>query len=242
MLVQTSPSLTFCNSIKKCFSKYCTFSGRARRSEFWFFACFFAIIIGIPFIIIFSEEINMINESFENQKIISKCKEDKKYDDSQDYSDCYNMEVHSSYSPIFYMSIIFIIFGEIILFIPMVSVSVRRLHDIGKSGTFLILYLIPLGNIILLILFVQDSQQTDNQYGPSPKYTLVQNNAPLVNNSQIIPLSGIQYPNMPFIQGYPQVYQYPINPQCPVNPQYPQPIQGPQIPVQQNIYTELQEV
>ena len=124
----------------------------------------------------------------------------------------------------------------------MVSVSVRRLHDIGKSGTFLILYLIPLGNIILLILFVQDSQQTDNQYGPSPKYTLVQNNAPLVNNSQIIPLRGIQYPNMPFIQGYPQVYQYPINPQCPVNPQYPQPIQGPQIPVQQNIYTELQEV
>ena len=241
MLVQTSPSLTFCDSIKKCFSKYCTFSGRSRRSEFWFFACFSAIIIGIPFIIIFSEEINMINESFENQKIISKCKEDKKYDDSQDYSDCYNMEVHYSYSPIFYMSIIFIIFGEVILFIPMVSVSVRRLHDIGKSGTFLILYLIPLGNIILLILFVQDSQQTDNQYGPSPKYTLVQNNAPLVNNSQIIPLSGIQYPNMPFIQGYPQVYQYPINPQCPVNPQHPQPIQGPQVPVQQNIYTELQE-
>lgn len=32
--------MTFQHSIKTCFSKYVTFSGRAARSEFWWFALF----------------------------------------------------------------------------------------------------------------------------------------------------------------------------------------------------------
>jgi uncharacterized membrane protein YhaH (DUF805 family) len=38
----------FGEAIKTCFSKYATFSGRARRSEFWWFYLFIAIISGIP--------------------------------------------------------------------------------------------------------------------------------------------------------------------------------------------------
>ncbi|GAB5448641.1 DUF805 domain-containing protein [Gymnodinialimonas sp.] len=36
--------MTFGDSISTCFSKYATFSGRARRSEFWWFALFLAIV------------------------------------------------------------------------------------------------------------------------------------------------------------------------------------------------------
>jgi uncharacterized membrane protein YhaH (DUF805 family) len=47
---------------------------------------------------------------------------------------------------------------------------VRRLHDIGKSGSWIFIGLIPLiGGIWLLVLMATDSQPGDNQYGPNPK-------------------------------------------------------------------------
>ncbi len=56
------------------------------------------------------------------------------------------------------------------VFIPGLAVSVRRLHDIGKSGWMILIVLIPLiGPIWLLVLMVQDSQPGENQYGPNPK-------------------------------------------------------------------------
>ncbi len=58
------------------------------------------------------------------------------------------------------------------LLIPSIAVSVRRLHDIGKSGWFILIALIPaIGAIILLIFMVTDSNPGDNQYGPNPKQT-----------------------------------------------------------------------
>lgn len=59
---------------------------------------------------------------------------------------------------------------ELAAMIPSLAVSVRRLHDIGKSGWWLLIGLIPLvGAIILLIDHATDSQPGDNQYGPNPK-------------------------------------------------------------------------
>lgn len=56
------------------------------------------------------------------------------------------------------------------VFIPSLAVGVRRLHDTGKSGWFLLIGLIPLvGGIILFVFTVQDSAAGDNQYGPNPK-------------------------------------------------------------------------
>ena len=56
------------------------------------------------------------------------------------------------------------------VFIPSLAVSVRRLHDIGRSGWWLLLSLIPLvGAIILIIWHCTDSQPGANQYGPNPK-------------------------------------------------------------------------
>ena len=56
------------------------------------------------------------------------------------------------------------------IIVPSNPVGVRRLHDIGKSGWWLLIGLIPLvGAIVLLVFAVFDSQPGDNQYGPNPK-------------------------------------------------------------------------
>ena len=54
--------------------------------------------------------------------------------------------------------------------VPGVAVAVRRLHDTGHSGWWLLMSLVPLvGAIVLLIFMVQDSAPGQNQYGPNPK-------------------------------------------------------------------------
>ena len=56
------------------------------------------------------------------------------------------------------------------VFIPGLAVSVRRLHDIGKSGWFILISLIPfIGPIWLLVLMCTDSEPGENDYGPNPK-------------------------------------------------------------------------
>lgn len=54
--------------------------------------------------------------------------------------------------------------------VPSLAVSVRRLHDIGKSGWMLLIGLIPLlGALYLLFLYVQPGAAGPNRYGPDPK-------------------------------------------------------------------------
>lgn len=56
------------------------------------------------------------------------------------------------------------------LLVPGIAVAARRLHDIGKSGYFLFISLIPLvGGLYLLYLMVQDSTVGSNEYGEDPK-------------------------------------------------------------------------
>lgn len=121
------PQLSFTDAVKIYFNKYATFSGRARRSEYWWaylFVCVASIIIA------------RIDTGVGAGGILSW---------------------------IFSVAII----------IPSLAVGVRRLHDIGRSGWWLLLNLIPVvGTIILIIWFCKDSAPDGNQYGPSPKYVL----------------------------------------------------------------------
>lgn len=58
----------------------------------------------------------------------------------------------------------------LIMLVPNLSVSVRRLHDIGKSGWWLFIGLIPLiGSLLLLVWSFMDSEPDENQYGENPK-------------------------------------------------------------------------
>ena len=54
--------------------------------------------------------------------------------------------------------------------IPALGVYVRRLHDVGKSGWFMLISLVPIiGGIWLLVLLCTDGDSSENAYGPSPK-------------------------------------------------------------------------
>lgn len=62
-----------------------------------------------------------------------------------------------------------LIYGLAVL-IPGLAVGVRRLHDTGRSGWWLLIGLIPfVGAIILIVLLAIEGQPGDNQYGPDPK-------------------------------------------------------------------------
>ena len=59
---------------------------------------------------------------------------------------------------------------SIAVLIPGIAVSVRRLHDVGKSGWMLFIVLIPLiGAIWLIVLEATEGDPGDNEYGANPK-------------------------------------------------------------------------
>lgn len=115
--------MNFVDAVKTCFTKYVDFSGRARRSEYWFF-CLFNFICSLVF--------EGIAKATGINAITWIC--------------------------------------TLGLLLPGLAVAVRRLHDIGKSGFYYFMILIPIaGPIILLVKFCQDSDPGDNLYGPNPK-------------------------------------------------------------------------
>ena len=110
--------------------KYCCFSGRARRKEYWMF---------VLFNIIFSLVVGFIGGFL------------------------YGV---TNVTAFLYLSTIF----NLAMFLPGLSVGVRRLHDTDKSGLFVLLGLIPIfGVIILLVFMCLDSNPGANRFGPNPK-------------------------------------------------------------------------
>lgn len=56
------------------------------------------------------------------------------------------------------------------IILPSIAVGIRRLHDIGKEGWWLLIGLIPLiGWIVLIYFYVQEGEAGANDYGPNPK-------------------------------------------------------------------------
>ena len=53
--------------------------------------------------------------------------------------------------------------------VPSLAVSVRRLHDIGRSGWWLLIGLVPVASLILIFWYLSDSKAEENKYGPNPK-------------------------------------------------------------------------
>lgn len=55
--------------------------------------------------------------------------------------------------------------------VPCYAVAVRRLHDTGRTGWWMLLCLVPvIGAIVLLVYFLEKSEQGENQYGPEVVY------------------------------------------------------------------------
>lgn len=117
---------------------YATFSGRARRSEYWYFALF-NVIFAVAAILL--DRAFGTNFSFETAA----------------------GPIDAFYGYVYVLYILFI-------FLPGLAVLVRRLHDVGKSGWFLFISLIPIvGSIWILVLTCTDSIPGKNQYGLNPK-------------------------------------------------------------------------
>ena len=92
----------------------------------------------------------------------------------------------------------FIILIPLILFfalliyclIPGLAVMVRRLHDTGRSGLYYFIGFIPfVGEILLLIFLLEDSQPNTNMYGPSSKFGN-NNTNPILAQGNYLPPQG----------------------------------------------------
>ena len=58
----------------------------------------------------------------------------------------------------------------LVTIVPALAVLVRRLHDTGKSGWWVLIGFVPLiGGIVLLVFTVLDSDAGENKFGESPK-------------------------------------------------------------------------
>ncbi|MCQ2416310.1 MAG: DUF805 domain-containing protein [Oscillospiraceae bacterium] len=58
---------------------------------------------------------------------------------------------------------------ELVLIVPSLSLCVRRLHDTGKSGWWLLLSITGIGAIVIIIFLLLPGDSGDNQFGSDPK-------------------------------------------------------------------------
>ena len=114
----------------KCMKKYVTFSGRARRTEYWMF-----LLFNIIFMIVAIVLDNLFKTTVAGLP----------------------------YGAIYYIY-------SLAVFLPSLAVTVRRLHDVDKSGAMIFVALIPIvGSIWLLVLDCTEGTRGNNKYGPDPK-------------------------------------------------------------------------
>ena len=124
----------------KVWKQYADFSGRARRKEFWMFTLFNMIIVTVAGGIAALLVIMGISTLKTWMPIIG------------------------------YILLAVLSLYYLAIFIPSLAISVRRLHDIGKSGWWFLIVFVPLvGWIVLIIFFLFDSQPSANKWGTNPK-------------------------------------------------------------------------
>ncbi len=120
--------MSFGEAVKTCFKKYVDFSGRARRSEYWWFqvlnlilcacmtaVCIWKITAGDKL------EAQVSSAIFDQEKMDALMAQANTIDNT------------------FYLLMGLICIIWLVLVLPGLAVTVRRLHDIGKSGWFILL-------------------------------------------------------------------------------------------------------
>ena len=170
------PKVYFCQAIKTALSNYVNFSGRSRRSEYWYFILFVNSITCIltGFILFFALGGGRKRIYYYN------------YYDGYEHSYYYYRTNEEAILAFFIILTIYISF----IMIPLFAATVRRLHDIGKCGEYIFVGLVPFfGGITLLVLLCRDSEKGNNEFGPSPKYIPMDANIPmeLLKNDYVNP-------------------------------------------------------
>ena len=80
---------------------------------------------------------------------------------------------------------ILIVFMAVFHIVPQITVSVRRLHDIGRSGFWYLIAFVPFGGFLLLFWACVGSDPGPNDYGDDPR-----NGSPPVRRREVQPSSG----------------------------------------------------
>lgn len=129
--------------------RYADFQGRASRSEFWLF---FLFCVGVSVLAGILSGGSMAWWSW-----------------GLGWRHHHGMHWGGPFSGVFGLAhTIFTLY----VFVPSLAVTVRRLHDTGKSGWWLLLWLIPAaGQLVLLIFMLLSSEPATNRFGPPPLET-----------------------------------------------------------------------
>ena len=70
-----------------------------------------------------------------------------------------------------YSTVAFEVF-VLLTILPTLALGVRRLHDIDKGIRWILIGVIPLGGLVLLVLFAQQGNPRPNRFGDCPRYKL----------------------------------------------------------------------
>lgn len=126
-------------------NNYANFTGRARRREYWMFTLINSVILILLQIPVQGALIAMA---------------------AQNEADTAPSAGLTGVTLIF---LILLVVYSLAVMVPSIAVTVRRLHDTGKSGWWYLLNLIPLGSLVILVFMVLDSEPGSNKWGPNPK-------------------------------------------------------------------------
>jgi uncharacterized membrane protein YhaH (DUF805 family) len=66
----------------------------------------------------------------------------------------------------------FVMLYGLVMFVPGIAVSIRRLHDIDRSGWWLLLALVPVLGLVLIWFMATDGNGGSNRYGHNPKLVI----------------------------------------------------------------------
>ena len=142
--------MDFFTSIKTCFVKYIDPRGRASRSELWYFYLFLTIITFCADIM----DAGLAGQSY------------------WDYKDSAGPTGTESFNELsFYILLGYgpgVLITNVVTFLPSIVVFIRRLHDINKSGWWILLLFTIIGVIPLTYWSVKRSDKNVNDYGSPP--------------------------------------------------------------------------
>ncbi|MBC1586387.1 DUF805 domain-containing protein [Listeria seeligeri] len=130
----------FLEAYKSFWKNYVNFSGRASRSAYWYATLWNVVIVIVLYVLAFMFGISLVME-----------------------------KVMAGYGIVGLGSAVFILFVlwlfMLAILLPTISLTVRRLHDSGKSGFFAFLNFIPFVGGIIILVFMCLESDGPNQYG-----------------------------------------------------------------------------
>lgn len=149
-LSRTNPEISFVGALRSFFNKYVDFSGRATRREYWFMylwkLIFSAILYFMTMLLSFS------TVGFGMASLLE--------------LDELNLAAFiSSLSGLGWILMVYAIY-DMVMLIPSLALLVRRIHDTGKDGLWILMLLVPFVNIIFFFIWtLSPSEPHSNKWG-----------------------------------------------------------------------------